>query len=88
MIEPPADKKEFFWNHMNLDIKNASEILNINKDEVMLLLHTVCTDILKSFNNSKPDSWFTKADRQLWELAFSEAFLKPVLKVNINFNYF
>ncbi len=80
MLDPPADKKEFFWSHMNLDLKIACKVLDVNRDEVLLLLHVICRDILQSHNNVKPDSWSTKDERQQWETAFSEAFLKPILK--------
>ncbi len=80
MTDPPADKKEFFWSHMNLDLKIVCKILNINRDEALLLLHVICRDILKSHNNAKPDTWNTKEERQQWENTFSDAFLKPLLK--------
>lgn len=48
MTTNPTNKKEFFWNHMNLDLRIASKALNLNKDEIIILLHKVCQDIFKS----------------------------------------
>lgn len=51
MTDPVLDKRQFFWDHLNLDLKITCKTLNVNKDEILLLLHTVCTDILKSHNS-------------------------------------
>ncbi len=51
MTETGVDKKKFFWDHLNLDLRIACKALNVNKDEILVLLHTVCTDLLKSHNS-------------------------------------
>jgi hypothetical protein len=51
MSTKSADKKQFFWDHMNKDIKIAAKTININADEMLTLLHVICMDILKNVNN-------------------------------------
>lgn len=79
MTTNPVNKKEFFWNHMNLDLRIAAKTLNLNKDEIIILLHKVCHDIFKSRSNSQTSSWNNKDERKIWEETFSKTYLKDIL---------
>lgn len=46
MTTNPTDKKQFFWDHMNKDLRIASKALNLNMDEMIILLHNICEDLL------------------------------------------
>ena len=36
------DKKKFFWDHLNKDLRILCKTLNLNIDEVVILLHLAC----------------------------------------------
>jgi hypothetical protein len=48
MSTNPNNKKEFFWNHIKKDLSIACKSLNVNFDEMLLLLHVISNDIMKS----------------------------------------
>ena len=48
MSTNPLNKREFFWNHMKKDLKISCSSLSISKDEMLVLIHMICKDILKS----------------------------------------
>ena len=79
-----AKLKEFFWAHIKKDLRLLAESLKLTQDEVVLLLHRVCFDILQYEPPSTGDrnkaygAWPTKAERQEWESAFYDCFFKRV----------
>lgn len=74
------DKKEFFWDHMQKDLRIASKCMNLNTDELIILLHYIVDNMKNSnFSCSSDRSWLTKEDRLNWETKFAENFLQPVL---------
>lgn len=80
MTTNPDSKKEFFWNHIKKDLNIACKSLNVNFDEMLILLHVISNEIMKSHNVSQYDKWKTKEERQAWENAFSETYLTNILK--------
>ena len=46
MSQNQPNKVQFFWDHMLKDLKIASKSLNLNQDEVITLLHSICIEIL------------------------------------------
>lgn len=46
MSTKPANKKQFFWDHMDNDLKIVARSLNINQDEMISLLHVICQEVL------------------------------------------
>lgn len=82
----PIDVKQFFWDHIKKDIRLIAEALKITQDEVLLLLHRACFDILQfnSWDDNAPrlgareksyGVWLSKSDRQDWEYNFYRNFL-------------
>ena len=85
-----ADKKQFFWEHMQKDLKLGSKALNVNSDELIILLHYIC-DNLKNSIAAEPVitgqeiRWVTKAERLEWENKFSSSYLSVYLKNTVKF---
>lgn len=48
----PTNVKEFFWQHMLLDVKISCQILNITTDELLILFHKICFNFVKSKNQN------------------------------------
>ena len=44
--------KDFFWNHLNNDIKMIQKSLNLNVDEAYVILHVV----MKNIFDAKPSN--------------------------------
>ena len=72
--------KRFFWDHINLDISILGKSLNMNTDQIILFLHNICNDLLKSNKSTLTSRWMTKDERQNWEKAFNDEFLLNNLK--------
>lgn len=77
----PSDLKEFFWNHIQKDLRIISKILNLNSDHVLILLHLISDKILS--NQSSPSSsysrWRSKQERQMYEKEFGDKFIDSIL---------
>ena len=77
----PPDVKQFFWQHMQLDLKIACTILNITTDELLILLHKISFNFIKSKNPNQLKennaSFSNKGERQQWEHSFYKTYLAP-----------
>ncbi len=82
ILVTPENVKEFFWQHMEKDLKVSCQLLNITKDEILILLHSICFGFLKtvSKNNAAQNSsanFASKGGRQSWEHLFYKTYLAP-----------
>ena len=80
MANKPANVFDFFWRHMQKDLELSRKALNINADEIYLILHTICNEILKGFNVSTARNWSSKEERQNWEKDFSDHYLFSIIQ--------
>ena len=71
------DKKKFFWDHLNKDLRILCKTLNLNMDEVIILLHLVCNKLM--LTNTHEIKWNSKADRTKWENQFQQI-IDPIFK--------
>lgn len=80
----PTDVKEFFWQHMLLDLKITCKILNITTDELIILFHKICFNFVKSKSQNQLQenkaSFSSKGERQQWEHSFYKTYLAPTFK--------
>lgn len=77
----PQDVKQFFWEHMELDLKISCKILNITLDELLILLHKICFNFLstrKNYLSDDTNSFKTKSHRQHWEAEFYSTYVAPI----------
>ncbi len=78
------DKKKFFWDHLNKDIRILSKALNINAEDACILLHLVCNQILSNTRaNTNDVKWDTKENRSKWEEYFQQI-IDPIFKNSAN----
>ena len=74
------DKKKFFWDHLNKDIRILTKALNINAEDACILLHLACNQILTNTRaNTNDVKWDTKENRSKWEDCFQQI-VEPVFK--------
>ena len=78
-----ADLNQFFWEHMNKDLKILSKLLNLTIDELLILLHIIGFSFLlnpvsQSYQNANC-GLDGKIERQTWEDVFAKVYLAPVL---------
>ncbi|XP_062574164.1 E3 ubiquitin-protein ligase rnf213-alpha-like [Saccostrea cucullata] len=72
----------FLFKHIQVDIRTLVCVLGKNEDEVYLILHGICQRLGYPITSSDefPHQLNTKSDREEWEFAFANFFLKPTLK--------
>lgn len=46
MAMPHDNVKEFFWDHMHKDLDLAAKSLNLTIDEIYVLLHRICFEMI------------------------------------------
>ena len=69
--------KDFFWEHIQKDLKLAGKSLNLNLDELIILLHKAIFSFLTTQVNFSSQIFSTKEDRQNWEDFFNKNHLLP-----------
>ena len=85
-LAQPTDVKQFFWEHMQKDLKIICEILNLTLDELIIVLHLITFAFLRVESNIRGPvvvntrgSFDTKIDRQFWEDSFNRTYLASFL---------
>lgn len=82
MLKDSSSPFDFFWAHLNNDLRMICKTLNMNLDEIYIILHNILNSIMNSKQATPIDRWTQKNDRQTWENTFSDAFLRGTFKDN------
>jgi hypothetical protein len=85
-LAQPSDVKQFFWEHMQKDLKITCDILNLTLDELIIVLHLITFGFLRPESSLRGaalvntrGSFETKAERQFWEDSFNRTYLATYL---------
>ena len=68
----PADSGTFLMDHMKLNIKQLSNILDKNEEFAQLLLHKTLMSMKLHHDPIKNNDWSSKKDVMEWETAFAK----------------
>jgi hypothetical protein len=83
-LKKDIELKDFFWQHIEKNLSQICKCLNLTSDEVIILLHSVCAEILDSRPITKifsfKDNLITKDLRQSWEEKFYREYISFVFK--------
>ena len=85
-LAQPTDVKQFFWEHIQKDLKIICEILKLTLDELIIVLHLITFGFLRPESSLRGaalvntrGSFETKAERQFWEDSFNRTYLAAYL---------